>query len=92
MQRALQLLMYLAYSNKIQADVMRLRLLAPCRGLERIDYDYFDDEWSDTELSSSPVFNESLGLVFYFKESTYKEFVHVKSIDEQSLIGNQNPK
>ena len=64
----------------------------PCRSLERVNYDHFDQKFSDAELSAFPALNETLGLYFYFKESTYKELKHVKSIDRQSLIGNHNAK
>ena len=89
MEDARKLVTELTYSNEIQEDVISS---APCRGLERIGYDHVDDKFSDLELADSPVVNESLGFVFYFKDSTYKELKHVKSIDEQSLIGNQNIK
>ena len=86
MEQARKLVANLTYGYEVQEDVMSS---TPCRGLERIDYDHFDDdEFSDTELSRAPIFNESLGLVFHFKESTYKELKHVKSMDGQSLIGN----
>ena len=89
MGEAAKLVANLTYSYETQEDIMSS---APCRGLERIDFDHFDDEFSDEELSVSPVLNETLGFYFYFKESTYKELKHVKSIDEQSLIGNLNTK
>ena len=89
MEEARKLVTNLTYSYDIQEDDMSS---APCRGLERIDFDHFDDEFSDEELSVFPVMNESLGFVFYFKDSTYKELKHVKSMDGQSLIGNQDTK
>ena len=87
MEEAAKLVNNLTYSYEIQEDIMSS---VPCRGLERINYDHSDDTFSDAELSRAPILNDTLGLYFYFKESTYKELKHVKSIDEQSLIGNYN--
>ena len=61
--------------------------LVPCRGLERIQYDLVDEAFDDDLLSANPFFNRSLGILFDFKESTYKELKHVKSMDYQDLIG-----
>ena len=60
----------------------------PCRGLENIYYDYVDEKFPNNMLSTFPGLNGSLIIYFDFKSSTYKELKHVRSFNEQTLIGN----
>ena len=74
----------------IYDDVEREAMLEsmPCRGLERIHYDVYDEPFTDQNFYSNPILNGSLGIFVEFKEKTYKELKHVRSMDEQALIGN----
>ena len=61
----------------------------PCRSLERIYYDGIDQEIPQRWMLNNPSFiiNETVGLFFDFKESTYKEVKSVRGMGTQALIG-----
>ena len=71
----------------VSKDAKRAAILKslPCRGLERIHYDFVDEPF--TEAIDDPILNGSMGISFKFEETNYKEFKHVRSMDEQALIG-----
>ena len=84
MIKASKLFYEMFYSNaKLEANLK----LIPCRVLERVDY-YAADVDFPNYLKRNTYLNGSVGIYFDFKEENYKEVKHVKSMDEQALIGN----
>ena len=87
MRKANNLISKLLYSDTKRAAILKS---LPCRGLERIQYDFAEEEFPNDVSSESPGLNGSLRFTFEFMESTYKELKHVRSMDLQALIGNSN--
>lgn len=85
MSKANNLINKLLYSDAERYAILKS---LPCRGLERIQYDFVDDQFNNEFLLEYQAQNGSLAISFEFMESTYKELKHVRSMDLQALIGN----
>ena len=58
----------------------------PCRSLERIFFDGIDVETPPKYVEDNPWMNETVGIIFDFKDLTYKEVKSVRGMDIQALI------
>ena len=66
---------------------------APCRSLERIQYDVMDLKMNErtADMKNERWLNDSVGMMLQFSEFSYKEVKRVPGMDVQSLIGKVHP-
>ena len=64
-------------------------LVSVVLAIRRIQYEVSDEPLTDEIVKDYPILNDSLGIYFEFKEPTYKELKHVRSMDGQALIGKE---
>ena len=59
----------------------------PCQAILGIHYDYSETQWKRSEFDGLDVDTDFFEINLAFSSSTYKEIIHVRAYDEESLVG-----
>ena len=63
------------------------KLPAPCKDILEIHYEYSESKWDQAEFDGMDVETNFFEVNLAFPSSTYKEIIHVRAYDVESLMG-----